>query len=391
MPTQAIRSIRRLGTRATLDFAVAHPDHNFYADGIVVSNSHAYEYAYLTAQTTYLKANYPREFVFAMLQLSKHEPDSKGSLHSIIAESKSLGIDILPPDIVKSGDDFTVEEHGVRFGLSHIRGISDATMTKLVSFRRDFATKFDVFKAAQEAKVNIATVVGLVLSGALDTKGTTRTKLALEAQAYNLLTPREVTLVHKLGAGWDLIDLIKDLKTKIDEKGKPYIKESRLETFRRDLKPYWDQYLVNSRNEEFAAYVAERHYLGFSYSNTLHNLFARKVQGLIPIELVLGEPKDIEVSFVAFVDEVKQAIGRESKKPYARFYLSDESGKIKAMISGQSKVEGCLQFNNGRLPAEGDAVIVHGKKGSDDLVWADSVIIQTLPVSMVRKKAEDKA
>jgi len=125
---------------------------NSSADYLFV-RSHAYEYANLTAQTTYMKANYPKEFTLASLKMSRFEPNSQTVLTSIISESKQLGVSILPADIVKSQEDFSVEEMGVRFGLSHIRGISDANMGKLVSFRRDFANKFDVMNAAQEAKI----------------------------------------------------------------------------------------------------------------------------------------------------------------------------------------------------------------------------------------------
>lgn len=361
---------------------------NASADYLFVK-AHAYSYANLTAATTYLKANYPREFVFALLKLSRHEPDSQTVLNNIITESKQMGINVLPPDITKSQADFSIEPDGVRFGLSHIRGISDTTMAKLASFRRNFRDKFDIFDAAQEAKLTISVVVGLIYSGCISVPGTARTKLAVEAQMYNLLTDREKTLVATFGAdyGHDLVALIKDLATKQDEKGKPYIKDTRMATFRRDLTPYWKQYQANAKHEEVAAYLMERHYLGFSYSNSLFNLFARKVEGLVPVAEVLTARKGEDVSFVAFIDEAKKAIGRESKKPYVRFYLREESGAIKAMINGADKIDWCMESNNGELPEEGDIVIVHGSKAdSGDMVFASSVNVQPSPIRL--KKGE---
>lgn len=363
---------------------------NASADYLFVK-AHAYSYAYLTAATTYVKANHPREFVFALLKLSKHEPDSQATLNAIIAESKQLGIKILPPDIVKSEDDFTVENDGVRFGLSHIRGISDTTMKKLTSFKREFGTKWDIFEAAQEAKINISVLVGLILCGCIDSGGQSRTKLAIEAQMFNLLTAREKGLVHAMAKEYnnDLIEFIKGIKSKVDENGKPYIKESRLDTFRRDLAPYWKMYQDNSKHEELAQYLLERHYLGFSYSNTLHNLYSRRVEGLDPIARVLTELKDTKVSFVAFVGEVKKGVGRQSKKPYVRFELSDESGQIKAMINGDNKISACEQHNE-RLPKESDVVVVHGSMANSggDMIFVDSMILQPNPVRL-KKSGED--
>jgi DNA polymerase-3 subunit alpha len=362
---------------------------NASADYLFVK-SHAVSYAYLCAATVFLKANHPREFIFALLKLSKHEPDSQAVLNAIIAESKQIGIKILPPDIVKSSDDFSIEGDGVRFGLSHIRGISDTTMVKLTSFKRDFKTKFEIFEAAQEAKINISVLVGLILCGCIDSGGISRTKLAIEAQMYNLLTDRERNLVHKLAGdyGNDLIAFIKDIKTKTDEKGKPYIKESRLDTFRRDLAPYWKMYQDNSKHEELAQYLLERHYLGFSYSNTLHNLYSRKVPDLDTIAHVLTEPKDTKVSFVAFVGEFKKGTGKASGKSYVRFELTDETGQIKIMLNGDQKIQACEQFN-GRLPKDGDIIICHGGMASTggDMVFGDSIIIQQTHVSL-RKNGE---
>jgi len=312
-----------------------------------------------------------------------------------------MGIQILPPDIVKSSEDFTIEPEGVRFGLSHIRGVSDVTMKKLTSFRREFGSRFDIFDAAAEAKINIALLTGLIYSGVISVPGVSRTKLAIQAQIYNLLTDRELPIIKMFASDYndDLVDILKALRdevneegevirvAKVDEKGKPYIKASRMQTLRRDFASAWKAYQENSRHEDLCSYMMERHFLGFSYSNTLHNLYARKVPDLIPIGLIQSEPKDSRVAFVAFVGEVKKGKGRASGKDYVRFDLSDESGKIKAMLNGANKIEGCEQFN-GELPKEGAVVIVHGKcNDTGDMVFADSIIVQPIPVQLKKSGA----
>lgn len=349
------------------------------------NSAHSASYSLITAYTTYLKAKHPREFVYALLKMSKHETKPQEALQSIIVEAKQMGIAILPPDLVKSQEDFVIEETGVRFGLSHIRGVSDANMKKLTSFRRVFSSRFEIFEAAKEAKINIAMLTGLIYAGVVSIPSVPRTKLAMQAQMFNLLTDREKKIVDMFRADYedDLIKVFEAIKTKVDEKGKPYIKDSRLQTIRRDFTPYWQMYKVNSSHEELCAYIMERHYLGFSYSNTLHNLYSRKVPELKTVAATLSEPKDIQVSFIAFVNEVKKGEGKTSKKKYVRFELSDETGKIKAMLSG-NRIEGCEQFNT-RLPTEGDVIVVHGSKAdSADLVFASNIVIQNVPIKLKR-------
>lgn len=335
------------------------------------SVNHSTAYAYITAQTAYLKANYPREFIFALLKLSKHEPDSQTVLNGIIGEAKQIGVKILPPDIIKSQDDFSIEDDGIRFGLSHIRGISDTTMKKLVSFRRDFATKCEIFNAAAEAKISIAVLAGIIYCGALDTRGGKRSRLALEAQAYNELTPREQQLVQKLAPDYndDILMTIRGLKERVDEKGKPYIKDSRWETFQKNYGPFKQMYEQNSRSEEILAYHAERNYLGFSYSNTLHNLYSSRIHDLMTVAQVLAAPDKSTVKFIAFIDELKSAESKKSKKPYLKYEMSDETGKIKVMIHGEESIEAVKQFH-GEIPKEGAVVCVTGSKGSADMIFS---------------------
>lgn len=354
------------------------------------NKAHSASYSLITAYTTYLKAKHPREFVYALLKMSKHEQNSQEALRSIISEAKQLGIDILPPDIVKSSEDFSIEGNAIRFGLSHIRGISEANMAKLLSFRRDFTSKFDIMNAAQECKIGISVLCGLIYSGCIATNGISRAKLALEAQTYNLLTPRETLLVRKLGAeyDYDLLSLIKALGEKSDENGKRYIKDSRLVTLRRDFAPYEQMYRENSRNEELTTLLFERHLLGFSYSSTLKSVYAKKVESLMSISDVLKEPANINVRFVGFVDEVKKAVSLKSKKPYVKYTLSDETGAIKVMLHGSENIESVRQFH-GELPDEGSIVIISGSKAEGDLCFCgpssrrgESFIRQTNPVKM---------
>lgn len=355
---------------------------NASADYLFSAN-HGLPYSMITAWTVWLKANHIKEFYLATLACAKKE-----EMGPIISEAQQLGVKILPPSIIHSEADFIFDGDAIRFGLGHIKGIAAANLAKVSSFRRDFKNKWEVFEFASTLGVSISVLETLFWSGALSIDNTPRLKLGMEARGYNEMskTLQNTIVAFAPDYGNDLMETIRALKEKTNEKGKPMLPPKQLDTFRRNFSPYWTLYQRNVKYEDLFNYLAERAHLGFSYSNTLHNLYSAKVPDLVPVEIASKEPKDNQVSFVAFVDEVKRAVGRESKKPYARFHLSDESGAIKAMISGQNKIDACDQFN-GPI-AEGDVVVIHGRSSGDGLIFVESVIKQQVPVRMKKGQIE---
>lgn len=380
---------------------------NASADYLFVKN-HATCYAYLCAATTYVKALYPQAYYLTMLRLSKEEADSLGYMKSVIAEATLVGIKILPPDILSSADDFSIQqdpttgEKVIRFGLGHIKGISDKTMKTMASFRRQFSSKFEVFDAARAAEVDIRVLSSLILSGCLSWKGIPRTKLALEAQIYNLLSDTQKGKVKQFAAEYDedIIEILRALPSRKNERGTPIIPEKQLDTLRRRQQPYWDVYQLNSKNEDLTAYLNERAYLGFSYSNTLSKIFSHRIASLVDITEVkrVGEklkalpplkpnekaPRQDPLQFVGFVKWIKTGVTKKSGAAYIKMEVEDDAASTMVMLLGDERLESCKGFN-GRLPDEDDLVIVSGvlsREGS--LLFADSIIIQHNPIATKR-------
>lgn len=355
------------------------------------SVNHSTGYAYITAQTAYLKAYYPNEFIFALLKLSKHEPNSLEVLNSVIMEAKQMGIKILPPDLIKSKNDFSIEKEGIRFGLSHIKGVSDTTMEKLTNFRREYANKIEIFEAASQSGVSIALLSSLIFCGALNIEGSSRARLVLEAQTYNLLKTRTrlKTLVHKLAPtfNYDVLLTIKDLSEKTDDKGKPYIPERTWKAFQRDYEPFKKMYMENKKSDELCELITERFFLGFSYSHTLHSIFSKKIDGLTTVQQANEELKETKVKFVCFVNDFKKSTSVSTKKTYYKYFISDETGSCKVMLYGDQKISACEQFN-GKLPEKEDILIVHGTKGDGDMVFANDIIIHENPIKIKKRDLE---
>ena len=83
----------------------------------------------LAYQTAYLKANYPRHFMAALLTIESQNTDK---LAMYLGECRELGIPVLPPDINESELPFTVEPEGVRFGLTAVKNVGEGAILSLL-------------------------------------------------------------------------------------------------------------------------------------------------------------------------------------------------------------------------------------------------------------------
>ncbi|MCL2294688.1 MAG: DNA polymerase III subunit alpha [Spirochaetes bacterium] len=100
--------------------------------GYGFNKSHAAAYSVLAYQTAYLKANYPAEFMSANLTNEIHDTEK---LSEYIAETRALGLEILPPDINLSEKDFTVKEGKIIYGLIGIKNVGTAAVEEIIRER----------------------------------------------------------------------------------------------------------------------------------------------------------------------------------------------------------------------------------------------------------------
>lgn len=132
------------------------------------NKSHAAAYSLISYQTAYLKAHYPVEFMSATMSLDITNTDK---LQFFKDECKKMGIEVLPPDINKSGHDFMVENGKIRYALTAIKGVGEANMRALVAEREargpfkdisDFIHRIDI------KQTNRKQLEQLIKSGAFD-------------------------------------------------------------------------------------------------------------------------------------------------------------------------------------------------------------------------------
>ena len=217
--------------------------------------------------------------------MTRFEPDPISEISKIQKELWQFDIQLLPPHLAKSSLDFCIEGSNIRFGLLSIKGISEKSIDKLNNFKNTFSNKFEIFESAGEAGLNIGILCALIQAGSLEGFEQSRTKVVYEAQLWNTLTKREKVLCLKMGKKFDfnLVSLVKDLSLSKDEKGKVFIKESRMNTIKKKCKKYRDIYEQNKKSESFANWYYVKNLLGYTYGITLRDIWSRHKHNLMNI------------------------------------------------------------------------------------------------------------
>ena len=141
------------------------------------NKSHSMAYGYVTFQTAYLKANYPVEYMAALLTANSGDQD-KVQMH--IANCISMGIEVLPPDINRSGIDFTPLQTSILFGLSAVRNLGQGAIECLLAARDEegaFKGLADCCDRVDGRAVNRRALEALIQSGSFDCIETNRRQL----------------------------------------------------------------------------------------------------------------------------------------------------------------------------------------------------------------------
>ncbi len=238
-----------------------------------------------------------------------------------------------------------------------------------MKFRKPHANKFETFKAAEESKLGLGPLTAMLQAGALSSLGGSRTRMVLEAQIWSLLSDNEKQWALKLAKDCNnnLVKVVKALCDIKDDKGKPVIKPSRLETLRRHYAEYKEIYQINSKSEDFANWFYERKCLGHSYSGKLMSIFGAENPHLIQVAEAKKADLDEHVELCGVIKEIKTAKSKKGTK-YCKMLVSDESGEMTILLFDTERhqsIEGCKAQNGGRLPKEEQIIEIRGMKKQD--------------------------
>ncbi len=284
------------------------------------NKAHSVSYAMIAYQTAWLKANYPVEFMAALLTAEAGAGQGhEEKVARAIQECRRMGIKVLPPDINKSDVGFTLEKDqesagglAIRFGLSAIKNVGEAAIEEITRARQKkgaFRSLEDFYYRVDTQKVNKKVLESLIKVGAFDQFGSRKALLAVVDQLR--------TAVEKLKRDRQQGQASLFGFDKSEEEHLPQI----------TLDP-----TLQFSNEERLEF--EKELLGFYLtSHPLQNKLGR-YQHLAThkIEAVLEEEKQLRVRLLGILENVRMVTTRKTGRAMAFASLRDETGIVDVVI-----------------------------------------------------------
>ena len=171
------------------------------------NRSHAACYALISYRTAWLKANFPAEYMAALISSVM---DTKDKVPFFVNQAESMGIEILPPDVNLSDHEFVVDAGNIRFGLDAVKGVGFAAVEAIRAARADrpFTSLWDFCERVDGRSVNKKAIEALVKCGAFGSTGATRRGM-LEVLESAQAAGQKAQLDAQIGQGsiFDLGDL----------------------------------------------------------------------------------------------------------------------------------------------------------------------------------------
>ena len=143
------------------------------------NRAHSAGYGLVSYWTAYLKANYPTEYMAALLTSVRDDKD-KSALY--LNECRRMGIKVLPPDVNESASDYTPLGNDIRFGLTAIRNVGENVVSSIVANRQSkgrFTSFGDFLVKVDQQVCNKKTIESLIKAGAFDSLGASRRGLMM--------------------------------------------------------------------------------------------------------------------------------------------------------------------------------------------------------------------
>ena len=320
------------------------------------NKAHSAGYGVLSYWTAYLKANYPAEFMAALLTSVS---DSKDKLGLYLNECRRMGLKVLPPDVNESIHVFAAVGEDIRFGLGAVRNVGKNVVDSIVSARAE--ASFNGFedyltRVSQQASTK-RVVESLIKAGAFDSLGHTRRSLvAIHEEAI------DATAVLKKEAASGQMDLFGGLE-----------ETSAVSVQIPELPEWTKRDLLSHEREMLGLYVSDHPLAGMEAE-----LMRRSDMGTSALresDIADGET----VTIAGLITQVQHRIARASGNQYAQLTLEDFSGEVSVMFMGKT-----YQENRELLEAD-RTVAVRGRISRRD----DEVVIQAYSIDQIEAGREN--
>ena len=280
------------------------------------NKSHATCYSWVAYQTAYLKANYPSEFMAALL--SRNLTDIK-QITTYMTECKHMGIRVLGPDINESMKNFSSNEAGdVRFGLAAIKGVGEAAVQSIIDERRKngkFKNIYDLVERINFTVVNRKCLENIAYAGgfdsiidfnrskffASDTRGDSDTTFIEQLMRYGQYVQNERQNAQQSLFGGDT--------------GSADIQPPTI-----PVCPDWNQLQVLNKEREMIGLYLSSHPLD-DYRIIIDNICKHSVTDLDNLDSLKGQ----EISVAGIVVSVQNMTTKDGR-PFGKFKLEDYTG-----------------------------------------------------------------
>jgi len=305
------------------------------------NKAHAASYGMLAYRTAYMKANFPAEYMCALLTAESGDTET---ITDGVNECRHLGIIVNPPDINKSDSGFEMEKNpeslegtAIRFGLSAIKNVGNAAIDNILAERNKngpFLSVSDFCIRVDSQKVNKRVLESLIKVGALDQFGE---RNAILASLDKIRSDCEKLNSKKNSGQFSLFDSPHESGDKISAPP--------------------DQFLNVEPMSESQRLIMEKELIGvFVTENPINKILQPFLDLDLPkIEEISQKPNDSPIKTVAVIKKFKTILTKKNNAKMAFVTLEDETGSIEAVIFPKiyDKVSDLLEENK--------AVYIEGK------------------------------
>jgi len=305
------------------------------------NKAHAASYGMLAYRTAYMKANFPVEYMCALLTAESGDTEK---ITNGIEESRKTGIIVGPPDINRSNSGFEIEENpnslegmAIRFGFSAIKNVGDAAIENIINERNEngpFVNFNDFCIRVDSQKVNKRVLESLIKVGAMDQFGE---RNAILASLDKIRTDCDKLNTKKNNGQFGLFDAPTESNSKI-------------------IAPP-DQFANVEPMSEHDRLIMEKELIGvFVTENPLSKILKPFASlGLPKISEILQKTNDTPVKLVAAIRRFKNILTKKNNAKMAFITLEDETGTLESVVFPKTyeRISNLLEENK--------AVYIEGK------------------------------
>ena len=283
------------------------------------NKSHSAAYGLISYQTAYLKANYPVEFMAALLS---NEINNTDKISVFVEECKSMGIKVLPPDVNKSLLKFSPEDSpgedatSIRYGLAAIKNVGAAAMDLAINERVEggaFDCVDDFARRQQSRSVNKKILESLTRAGAFDFSGEERARIF--ARVDSIISAASLAHKDRVSGQGSLFDEDTDYGS---------TPNGSLDDSHVDYEP-WSEDVILAAERELLGFYVTGHPL-----DSYRSLFSSDKYKRLSELQDLKEHK--KYNFMGRIAGVEKMFTKKAGKPFAKLNFEEFTGQTEVMV-----------------------------------------------------------